>query len=126
MYPHVGLAWKGTSPWKGNFCQAQKSSQGLTTNKTVRKFCDKSIFTWEGISYIIKYFISNTNVVILVLENSSVIILSPRPLLSLWDIKNPWQLWVRTEQSWPISHAHKVTSKNARVVKWNSYIATQK
>jgi hypothetical protein len=29
------------------------------------------MFTWEGISYLIKGFISNTNVVILVLVNSS-------------------------------------------------------
>jgi hypothetical protein len=29
------------------------------------------MFTWEGISYIIKYFISNTNSIILVLANSS-------------------------------------------------------
>jgi hypothetical protein len=54
------------------------------------------MFTWEGISYIITCFISNTNLVILMLVKSSESPYCPPDLLlSLWDTKILWQLWKR-------------------------------
>ena len=66
--------------WKVILVQLRKEANVYITNKTVWKFHDKS--TWKGISYIIKCFISNTNLVILVLANSSK---SPYCLTDPWS-----------------------------------------
>jgi hypothetical protein len=59
------------SSWKVILARLRKPATVSTTNKTIWKSNDTYMFTWEGISYIIKCFISNTHLVTLVLANSS-------------------------------------------------------